>query len=72
MKIKSGQTVTFSGSFAAHPLDAACQPASAITNVTTGASTTVTFTTIGYYNYYCTFHGTSGGTGMAGSIEVVP
>ncbi|MFL5729550.1 MAG: T9SS type A sorting domain-containing protein [Cytophagaceae bacterium] len=39
---------------------------------TAPASTTIStpFTTAGTYPYYCKFHGTAGGTGMAGTITV--
>jgi plastocyanin len=70
LKIRSGQPVTFSGSFASHPLGQGCGPATVITS--TSPSGALTFTTTGIYGYYCHFHGDPSGSGMAGSIQVVP
>jgi plastocyanin len=72
MKIKAGQTVTFSGQFAAHPLMQSCGPAPAVITNGTGTSKSITFAAAGDYGYYCTVHGTASGFGMAGSISVVP
>jgi plastocyanin len=71
LTIKVGQSVTFSGSFAAHPLREACGPAASLTSTSGGSSATFTFDVAGDYGYYCPVHGTSSGTGMAGSIRVV-
>jgi plastocyanin len=71
VKIKSGQSITFAGDFTMHPLAQACGPASVITNGT-GSSTTFKFSGAGTWGYYCTLHGTASGSGMAGSIQVVP
>jgi plastocyanin len=68
LKIKVGQSVTFSGAFSSHPLAQGCGPAALITN---GAGP-FTFNTPGDYGFYCTAHGTRSGGGMAGAIQVVP
>ena len=72
IKIKKGQTITFKGSFAGHPLKASCEEATAIPATNSGTTKTVTFNTPGYYSYYCTFHSSTSGSGMAGSIFVEP
>jgi plastocyanin len=73
VKVKVGQSVTFSGTFAVHPLaQASCAPAQTITSTSSGTTATFTFNTPGVYGFYCTVHGTPQGTGMAGSIMVVP
>jgi plastocyanin len=70
IKVQTGQTVTFTGSFAQHPLAQSCGPESVLFN-TAGMSKSFTFATPGNYGYYCTFHGNQMGQGMAGSIQVV-
>jgi plastocyanin len=73
VKVKVGQSVTFSGTFAVHPLaQASCAPAQAITSTSSGSTATFTFNTAGVYGFYCTAHGTPQGAGMAGAIMVVP
>lgn len=72
MKIKVGQSVTFSGDFTAHPLAQSCGPAADVITNGTGSSKTVTFSTAGDYGYYCQIHGAANGSGMAGSITVIP
>jgi plastocyanin len=71
IKVKVGQTVTFSGSFPQHPLAQSCGPEAVLFN-TNGNSKAFTMQTAGDYGYYCTFHGNPQGQGMAGSISVVP
>jgi plastocyanin len=74
LKVRFGQTVTFQGgSFNAHPLAHACQPLNAPSlDNTSGQSFSVTFDqALGVYGYYCTQHGSIGGSGMSGAIEVV-
>ncbi|MBK7862286.1 MAG: hypothetical protein IPJ65_27495 [Archangiaceae bacterium] len=71
LKVHAGQSVTFSGSFASHPLSQKCGPAVVLAGQS-GSNRTFTFTVPGVYGYYCTQHGTSSGSGMAGAIEVVP
>jgi plastocyanin len=73
IKIKVGQSVKFDGAFAGHPLKAQCEEKATITATSTGASKSFTFSTAGYYNYYCVYHASaSTGSGMAGNIWVVP
>ncbi len=72
IQIKSGQTVTFSGDFALHPLAQACGPGTLIPAVPSGSSATFSACAPGWYGYYCQNHGASDGTGMAGAILVVP
>lgn len=68
LRVRVGQQVTFSGDLADHPLQQSCGPAA---NAISGGAT-ATFTVPGVYGYWCTDHGSSGGSGMAGAIEVVP
>ena len=70
LRIAAGQSVTFTGSFGAHPLEQACGPAGAIATTSSGSSATFVFTVPGDYGFFCDLHGTPGGTGMAGSILV--
>jgi len=71
IRVKTGQTVTFSGNFAQHPLAQSCGPDGVLFN-STGMSKSFTFQAAGDYGYYCTFHGNQLGQGMSGSISVVP
>lgn len=73
LKVRVGQSVTFEGSFGPHPLSQACGPVTGLLEASSGNSLTVRFDqAIGLYGYYCTQHGSPGGSGMAGAIEVVP
>lgn len=72
LKVKVGQNVTFSGTFASHPLTADCQEHAAMTNQASGGSAIFQFIKPGYYGYHCAFHGDSAGNGMAGNIWVIP
>ncbi len=71
LKVAKGTTVTFNGAFGTHPLAQGCGPAATITNGS-GATKAITFDNAGTFGYYCTSHGQSAGSGMAGSIEVTP
>lgn len=73
VKIKVGQTVTFAGAFAKHPLQAfggdSPSPIPALTNVTPDAGVLeVTFTTAGEFGFRCNFHPNF----MRGAVKVVP
>ena len=72
LRIKSGQSVTFSGSFSSHPLEGQCGASDVIGAVSSGTGQSYTLDAVGLYGYYCTFHGSPDGSGMAGAIEVVP
>jgi len=77
MRVKVGQTVTWSGAFVGHPLKGAASndPTGGLVPATSsGTSASTTFTKAGFYGYYCDFHGDPfGATGtMSGNIEVVP
>jgi plastocyanin len=75
LAIAAGDSVTFSGSFAAHPLypsarrgDVAGNP---ITGVGSGDTETVLFPRRGFFAYFCGAHGaTDDGSAMAGAIWV--
>lgn len=76
LKISVGQSVTFSGSFAEHPLregiirsgaSPMAQQGNPVPNVDTGTSTMVTFSTAGDWAYYCSAHQPI----MAGMVYVV-
>ena len=64
VSINAGDTATFSGNFANHPL---VWSDGSVTN--TGTSKTVTFTHPGTYAYYCQFHVDT--NDMRGSITVI-
>jgi plastocyanin len=74
MQVQAGQTVTWLGDFTMHPLRGA--PGNPGNNVipstNTGANRPVTFTTPGFYGFHCNIHGAPDGSGMAGTIQVVP
>jgi plastocyanin len=78
IRVKVGTTVTFSGSFSAHPLvggefkngmeiPAASGPFVPATNV--GFAKTFQMSAAGTYPYYCDFHSSAG---MFGTVFVVP
>lgn len=66
-----GDTVKWVGSFSSHPLVADEFPAGAASFATqqTGSEFTYVIMIPGTYHYHCQFHGTSSGTGMAGSFS---
>lgn len=70
IRIHTGTMVTITNTATLHPLHSAtCSPSdSPIAAAPTG--TTFTFAHAGRYGYYCGFHGTDTGTGMAGMIIV--
>ncbi len=77
LTVAVGQTVTWQGSLAAHPLapgnanDAAAGSAdNPIQATSTGQTVSFTFDAAGTYPYYCTFHSGGDGTGMAGVVHV--
>lgn len=72
-RIRSNQTILFSGDFGNHPLAQACGPVGNVLVNRSGQSRTFSLSEgLGLYGYYCTAHGSSSGQGMAGAIEVVP
>ena len=73
VRVRLGQSVTFEGSFGPHPLSQACGPVGGLLEASNGSALTVRFDqALGAYGFYCTRHGSPGGSGMAGAIEVVP
>jgi plastocyanin len=70
--IHAGQTVTFAGDFSSHPLHPSTRgtPGNPVQQVGGGSSTAVTFTTVGFFPFYCTQHGDDLGNGMAGVVQV--
>lgn len=74
LRVRAGSMVNFVGEFTGHPLQAATHGSSGnpIPSVNSGLSRAVTFATPGFYPYYCTFHGTATGGGMAGVVQVIP
>jgi plastocyanin len=72
LKLRQGQAVTFSGTFSSHPLEQSCGPVGAIAAVNAGKTATYTLGAAGDYGYFCNFHGDATGSGMSGSIRVVP
>ncbi len=71
IRIKAGQSVTFSGSFSSHPLNQACGPVDDVLASKTGSESMFTFSQTGTYGYYCGNHGAEDGSDMSGAIEVV-
>jgi plastocyanin len=67
MKIKAGQSVTWSGNFSTHPLAQAGGDTPSPIGNGTGTSKTIQFPNPGDYGYVCTVHST-----MRGVIQVVP
>jgi plastocyanin len=72
IRLRLGQSVTFSGEFVTHPLDQACGLPSGLLRQSTGASARFTLDSEpGVIGFFCTTHGSAAGSGMAGAIEVV-
>lgn len=69
LKIRAGQSVTFSMSLASHPLVADCQDHASITNTASGSSAVFSFPYPGYYGFHCAIHGPGG---MSGNLWVIP
>jgi plastocyanin len=71
IKIKTGQSVTWNGNFAGHPLQGGSagtpDPQSPIGLTNSGTMKTVTFSKSGTYPYYCTIHYS---VGMVGTVFV--
>jgi plastocyanin len=75
LTVHAGSSVTWSGDFASHPLMPATSRGttpSPIMPTSTGTSATVMFPNAGLYPYYCNFHGSPTGAGMAGVVQVIP
>jgi plastocyanin len=74
LKVTAGSSVTFSGDFAAHPLDPSetrgTMTGNPIMLTNTGTSSSFTFPTAGFYAYYCQFHGADDGQYMDGVVWV--
>jgi plastocyanin len=76
LAVAAGQSVTFSGDFTAHPLEAGVAPGAGgtgsadnpIPSTSTGSSLTVAFPTAGTYPYFCVRHAS---LGMYGAIRVM-
>lgn len=77
LTIRAGQSVVFSMDFTAHPLSpgvphgssAGATTPTPITAQTTGTMHTVTFSSPGFYPFFCIRHGH---VGMAGTVQVLP
>jgi len=69
VQIKVGQTVTWTGTFATHPLlaDEGDKPNPISSADTSGPSATVTFPTAGTYGFKCQVHAS-----MMGAVLVTP
>jgi plastocyanin len=74
LRVVPGTTVTFSGDFATHPLTPSISrttgAANPILSTGTGTTASFTFTTPGFYGYFCLQHGDDQGDAMAGMIWV--
>ncbi len=72
--LRAGSSLMFSGSFGGHPLRPSTRGSASnpIPSTDSGSSLSVTFPAVGYYPYYCNFHGTDSGSGMAGVVRVIP
>lgn len=68
MRIKVGQTVTWTGDFASHPLEKFGGDAdNPIAATSSGATASATFATAGVFGFHCANHPSS----MLGAIQVV-
>ena len=56
MRVSTTQDVTFSGSFAIHPLQQVCGPSDARLGTTSGVTKTARFSSFGTYGYRCANH----------------
>jgi plastocyanin len=75
LKVKVGTIVTFTGASGLHPLAPMTKGTTDGNPIPSSveASIPVTFTAEGAFPYFCTNHGTDGGTsGMVGAVYVVP
>jgi plastocyanin len=75
LKVAPGTAVTFSGDFTVHPLEPSALRGTVtgnpITATTTGASKAFTFSSQGFWAYFCSIHGASdSGAGMVGVVWV--
>jgi plastocyanin len=72
--VAKGATVTFTGSFTVHPLQASTRGTTGnpIPSTSSGTAATATFAAAGFFPFYCTVHGSDSGTGMAGVVQVTP
>jgi len=70
VRIASGQSLRFQGSFGVHPLRQSCGPAPAIPFVVSGTSRTLPFSQAGDYGFICTEHWAM--FGMMGAVNVLP
>ncbi len=72
LTVRVGDSVTFEGAFSGHPLAPSSRGTSGnpITRTASGTTTTFRFTAAGHFPYFCEFHGTDGGGGMAGVVRV--
>jgi plastocyanin len=68
-RVRVGQSITFNGPFALHPLSQTCGPAGAIPHTTSGTTVTFQINTAETYGYQCDVHF---GAGMNGAFQVVP
>lgn len=68
-RVRVGQSITFNGPFALHPLSQTCGPAGAIPHTTSGTTLTFQIATAETYGYQCDVHF---GVGMKGAFQVVP
>lgn len=71
--VRVGDTVTWEGDFGGHPRSPSTRGTSMspITRVASGTSAAVRFTRAGFYPYFCEFHGSDAGAGMAGVVQVI-
>lgn len=73
LKIAPGTTITYSGDFATHPLTPSVTrstPGNPIASTASGTTASFTFSTPGFYGYFCLQHGDEEGEGMSGVIWV--
>ncbi len=70
--VNRSDSLTFDGSFGSHPLSPGSggSAGNPIPPTSTGSSLVVSFPTTGFYPFYCAFHGSAGGGGMAGVVQV--
>ena len=72
LRIKSGQSVVFTGDFDRHPLVTSCGPTLPFDHRAGMTPASFVLEAAGRYGYYCLDHGNAAGQVMSGSIDVVP
>lgn len=72
ISVKTGTMVTWMGDFTSHPLRPSTRGTTGNPIMATSSGTTATFTfgSVGFFPWFCNFHGTDQGSGMSGVVQV--